>query len=271
MKAVISLQAGLGRLGHSIISHDDRYIIISGSKGIEYRKLATGERVAGCDDSANVMANCGLQLSSDDTKVFATLGNSNIGSWVFPSGRKLPDLNVGIGAITGIQLSSDDKTLIVGFAEKRWEVYKLPKGELIRTIKTSQAIDAFCRSAISRDRKKLFGAGFNNGQIGVWNLENGSLEATLTGHGNRVNSIILTHDEKKIISGSNDNSIKIWNTKSAECLATLEGHRGSVYRVQINAGGTRIFSASNDKTIKMWDLDSGGCLATLIDHKNAIS
>ena len=47
--------------------------------------------------------------------------------------------------------------------------------------------------------------------IKVWNVSNGSEEATLIGHGGKVASLAMTPDGKRVISGSYDSTIRVWD------------------------------------------------------------
>lgn len=42
------------------------------------------------------------------------------------------------------------------------------------------------------------------------------------GHTNRVSSLMLSMDNKLIVSGSHDKTIRVWDAKSGECKATLK-------------------------------------------------
>ena len=45
----------------------------------------------------------------------------------------------------------------------------------------------------------------------MWNLETGEVIKTLKGHSNEVTSVVISNDDKKVVSGSRDRTIKVWN------------------------------------------------------------
>ncbi|MBF0384214.1 MAG: DUF4365 domain-containing protein, partial [Magnetococcales bacterium] len=85
------------------------------------------------------------------------------------------------------------------------------------------------------------------------------------GHTDTINSVLLTPDEKKIISASSDSTIKVWDADSGKCIGTLEGHLAPVNHICLSKDGASLFSNSDDSSIKIWDVKSGSCLATLLD------
>ena len=89
----------------------------------------------------------------------------------------------------------------------------------------------------------------------------GKLELVIqNGHTGAVNGILLTKDEKKLISYSADNTIKIWDMKEEKLLKTLEGHAGAVRGILLVNADRMLISYSDDMTLKMWDLETGKTL-----------
>jgi WD40 repeat protein len=83
----------------------------------------------------------------------------------------------------------------------------------------------------------------------------------VSGHEDRVNSVILTPDDQQIISASDDRTLKIWDLATATELETLYGHTRGVTDVAVSLNGQRIASIA-DTELKIWDLAARNCLAT---------
>jgi WD40 repeat protein len=49
--------------------------------------------------------------------------------------------------------------------------------------------------------------------IKIWDLARGALVSTLTGHNNLVDSIVVSPDEKYLVSGGNSPDIKVWERR----------------------------------------------------------
>ncbi|KAH8430034.1 uncharacterized protein LDX57_007705 [Aspergillus melleus] len=98
-----------------------------------------------------------------------------------------------------------------------------------------------------------------------WDAHTGACLQTLEGHDDMVNSVVFSHDSRRIASGSRDKTIKIWDAQTGACLQTLEGHDDMVNSVVFSHDSSRIASGSWKK-IKIWDAQTGACLQTLEGH-----
>ncbi|KAJ3195275.1 Splicing factor 3B subunit 3 [Irineochytrium annulatum] len=138
----------------------------------------------------------------------------------------------------------------------------------------------------------------------IWNLDNLECMATLQGHQDGINSIILLGDSK-LASTSSDRTIKIWDIATQSLLHTIEdcssevldatsspdmlfascfdasiavfdlntftkrhtmrGHNWEVWKVGYSDGV--LFTGSFDHTIKRWDPRTFTETCTLIGHK----
>ncbi|MBE7557267.1 MAG: WD40 repeat domain-containing protein [Anaerolineales bacterium] len=99
----------------------------------------------------------------------------------------------------------------------------------------------------------------------------GEIISIYRAHEADVRSIVITPDERFIISGAGDETVKIWDVHSGEELLILHGHTGAVNAVAITPNGQFIISGSEDKTVKIWDVHSGEELLTLYGHTGAVN
>jgi WD40 repeat protein len=72
-----------------------------------------------------------------------------------------------------------------------------------------------------------------------------------------VNSVIISSDNKFIVSGSIDKTIRVWDRESGTQLKKLKGHNGWVNSVAISSDNKFIVSGSQDKTIRVWERENG--------------
>ncbi|PCD20317.1 hypothetical protein AU210_016184 [Fusarium oxysporum f. sp. radicis-cucumerinum] len=93
----------------------------------------------------------------------------------------------------------------------------------------------------------------------------------LEGHGDFVNSVVFSHDSKKVASASDDKTIRIWNADTGECEQVLVGHNYSVSSVVFSHDSKKIASASWDKTVRIWNDEMGKCEQVLVGHSNYVN
>jgi hypothetical protein len=94
----------------------------------------------------------------------------------------------------------------------------------------------------------------------------GKVILTLQGHTDKVWSVAISLDGKRIITGSADGTMKVWDAQTGKEILSLKGHTGPVNSVAISADGKRIVSGSKDKMAKVWDAQTGKELLSLDGH-----
>ncbi|KAF5696817.1 heterokaryon incompatibility protein het-E-1 [Fusarium globosum] len=114
-------------------------------------------------------------------------------------------------------------------------------------------------------------SGSNDATIRIWNAETGKCERELKGHSDNVNSVVLSHDSKKLASASDDKTIRIWDTETGECERVLEGHSNCISSVVFSHNSKKLASGSRDKTIRIWDAETGECERELKGHSEGVS
>ncbi|KAL1297186.1 hypothetical protein AAFC00_004758 [Neodothiora populina] len=105
--------------------------------------------------------------------------------------------------------------------------------------------------------------------VRVWRISNGELVHRLSGHSQKVYSVVLDHQRKRCISGSMDNLVKVWSLESGQCLFNLEGHTSLVGLLDLSH--ERLVSAAADSTLRIWHPETGQCLSQLSAHTGAIT
>jgi WD40 repeat protein len=78
------------------------------------------------------------------------------------------------------------------------------------------------------------------------------LEDNLTGHNDRISSVVISPDGQTLVSASGDTTVKIWDLKTGTLLRTLTGHYAWVSSIAISPDSQTLVSGSYDKTIKVW-------------------
>lgn len=105
--------------------------------------------------------------------------------------------------------------------------------------------------------------------VRVWDTMTGECRHKLTGHSQKVYSVVYDHVRQQCASGSMDGTVKLWSTTSGDCLATLEGHTSLVGLLGLSH--QHMVSAAADSTLRIWDPVTGAYRHSLSAHSGAIT
>ncbi|KAK6084347.1 WD repeat containing protein pop1 [Seiridium cupressi] len=172
--------------------------------------------------------------------------------------------------------------IITGSRDSQLRVWRLPEPNSRRYIQTGPpANDADCPyfirtlhghthsvRAIAAHADTLVSGSYDN-TVRVWKISTGETVHTLTGHTQKVYSVVLDTARNRCISGSMDSFVKIWDLETGACTHTLEGHTLLVGLLDLR--DERLVSAAADSTLRIWDPESGRCQSTLTAHTGAIT
>jgi len=176
---------------------------------------------------------------------------------------ELWDINTGIVSKTykhsyGIYSSAYiNNTHIVAGSDRIISIWDT-NGNNVKNISTATKIN----SLKATKNGKYIIAGDLNGDIKLYNITDGSLSMTLSGHTGAVNALDLTKDGKYIVSGSSDDSIKIWDIATGSLNATINAHTNDINALLITPNQKYIVSGSSDNTIKLWDMQNQTLIRT---------
>lgn len=95
--------------------------------------------------------------------------------------------------------------------------------------------------------------GLRSGKIMLKIIEE-NIDEMIEAHAAAVNILIISDDNKYIISGGQDRKIIVWNLDTFEQEASLPGHDAVVTSLTTKNGF--LYSGSVDQTVKMWILET---------------
>lgn len=91
------------------------------------------------------------------------------------------------------------------------------------------------------------------------------------GHTSEVNSLAITSDDKFIVSGSSDNTVLVWNLQEMGLEAVFLGHTSEVRSVAITGEDKFVVSGSADGTLIIWNIYKREKEFTLYGHESCIN
>ena len=175
---------------------------------------------------------------------------------LFAADKKEEALLESIRAVTEMNRSlgvSSDIQMRVAIALEQ-AVYSFRERRRLQSQASTLAFASF-----SPDSQTIVTATDDN-YIKLWQT-NGTLQATLTGHTDKIIRAIFNPSGELIVSASDDKTVKIWQ-KNGKLIHDLKGHRGQITSVCLSPDGKIIASASADGTVKFWTIN-GKELSTL--------
>jgi WD40 repeat protein len=161
----------------------------------------------------------------------------------------------------------DNETLAsAGSLDRTIKLWSLTTGQTKLTIQTNQSV----RSLKLLNTNIHLAAGLSNGDINIFNINDGNLVSSLKGHTLWVMDLVQLNAVLLASSGGYyDKKVRIWNLATNTCKFILTGHTDSVYGLkQINSN--ILASGSLDATIKLWNITTGQLIRTLTGHTGPI-
>ena len=182
----------------------------------------------------------------------------------------------------GKMVTRPEKPLIItGSRDSQLRVWRLPEVGSRRYIRGPPAHESDCPyfirtllghghsvRAIAAHGDTLVSGSYDS-TVRVWKISTGDVQHVLSGHSQKVYSVVLDVERNRCISGSMDSMVKIWSLEDGTCLHTLEGH--SLLVGLLDLRDDRLVSAAADSTLRIWDPENGRCRNTLIAHTGAIT
>jgi WD40 repeat protein len=158
----------------------------------------------------------------------------------------------------------DNDTLASGSFDQTIKLWCPTTGQTKLTIQTNQ----FVCSLTMLNTNIHLAAGLSNGDINIYNINNGNLVSSLKGHTSAVYDLVQLSADL-LASTSSDETVRIWNLTTNTCKFILTGHTQNVYGLK-QITPSILASGSVDKTIKLWDITSGQLIRTLTGHTSSI-
>jgi WD40 repeat protein len=186
--------------------------------------------------------------------------------WDLSGGQGARTLAVERDSVVGLAFSADSGSLFIVARDRSGgpsraspptslRVYDAATGREIRSLPlTDVGVVAF-----SPDGERL--ACGNGKTIELWDVVQGRVLRTLTGHTGAVSGLSFNRDGSGLASGADDKTIRVWDIVSGRELRLLAGHSAAISSLDFSPDGTRLvateYGTVNRRTVKVWDPVAG--------------
>lgn len=168
---------------------------------------------------------------------------------------------------------SHDGTFVAsggGGANRYLQVHRVATGEKIAHFYNGSYITSMAYSP----SEQIVATGGTDNTIKIWDVDQGTLVRTLTGHTDDVQTIDFSPDGQVLASGAGgwdnpgESSIKLWRVSDGSLIQTFAGHGDWVQKVVFSPDGEVLLSCGRDgvspyvnSKIKFWRVSDGTVLA----------
>ncbi len=111
-------------------------------------------------------------------------------------------------------------------------------------------------------------SGLDNGDINIYNINDGNLVSSLEGHTDWVRDLVQLSADI-LASSSRDETVRIWNLTANTCKFILKGHTAEVFGLK-QITSSILASGCAEGTIKLWNITTGQLIRTLTGHTDYI-
>jgi WD40 repeat protein len=159
----------------------------------------------------------------------------------------------------------DIDTLASGSSDQTVQIWSIKSGQTKRTINTESIVKTL--KLLNKNNFHL-AAGLTNGNINIYNINDGNLSSSLKGHTSIVYDLVQISADL-LASSSDDKTVRIWNLTTNTCKFILTGHTFTVHALK-QITSDLLASASSDSNIKIWNTTLGKEIRTLKGHTSVI-
>lgn len=183
---------------------------------------------------------------------------------------------------TSTPVARAQPTLAIVPALESIKVWNVKTSALLATLADPPSTAEVTFLARNPVRKNIIAAGYQDGSVRVWSLNDtcsaGELVVTFNGHKSAITQLSFDSEGNRLASGSRDTDVVLWDLVSEEGIARLRSHQDQITGLaflrpiddsqgETPAVGDLLLTAGKDGLIKVWDLSTNFCTETHLAHR----
>jgi WD40 repeat protein len=195
-----------------------------------------------------------LDVSKDGGLIATCADDYTVRVWRMFDAKEIQNIDEGMSIISEISFSPINDNLI--WSERNGSIrVRSIEGYWVQKFNENDVPASSI--AVSPDGSVIVSGHFN-GDIKLWDIDNGDLLHTLKGHTAEVTSLSISPGGNFLATGAIDGISRVWNIDSILTGPNLEfvlkGHKGPVNDITFSPDGSLIATASEDSTIRFWQV-----------------
>ncbi len=216
-----------------------------------------------------------ISISSDGEIVASGGGDGTVRIWNISTGQCLRILHGHMNRITEVVFSLNGYFLVSSSDDGTIKLWNVLTGDCLKTIAIARQYK-YSTSSISLSPNGTAVAvsigdyAENSYTIRLLDIESEEILNVFHGHGDRIWSLSMSPDGRRLASGCRDQTGRIWDVETGECLQTLQGHTEGIDSVSFSHNSNLLLTSSMDQLIKLWDVESGEYLRTFTGHTGRV-